>query len=129
MFGQKFNICIKVIICFLSAVYAENNPTVVKQTYRFNYLPDDGSYLLNLSDVSGDLIVTGHEGSGAFINVEKITFGVTKEDIPNIHKKEKIVVTHLKDQYQINILGDSTNKKSNFIQTLIKLNLPKHNFF
>ena len=126
MFKQKFNSCMKIIICFLCAVYSENSPTVVKQTYRFNSLPDDGSYLLNLSNISGDLIVTGHEGSGAFISVEKITFGVTKEDIPNIHKKEKIVVTHLEDQYQINILGESTNKKSNFIQTLIKLNLPKH---
>ena len=126
MFEQRFNSCIKLIICFLSAVCAENSPTIVKQTYRFNSLPDDGSYLLNLNNISSDLIVTGHEGSGAFINIEKITFGVTKEDIPNIHKKEKIIVTHLEDQYQINILGESTNKKSNFIQTLIKLNLPKH---
>ena len=126
MFGQKFNNCIKIIICFLSAVYAENSPTIVKQTYRFNSLPDDGSYLLNLSNISGDLIITGHEGSGAFINVEKITFGVPKEDIPNIHKKENIVVTHIENKYQINILGDSTNKKSNFIQILIELNLPKH---
>ena len=82
--------------------FADTSPTIIKQTYRFNSLPDDGSYLLNLSNISGDLIVTGHEGSGAFINVEKITFGVTKEDIPNIHKKEKILVTHLEDQYQIN---------------------------
>ena len=126
MFEQKFNSCIKILILFLYAIYAENSPTIVKQTYRFNSLPDDGSYLLNLSKISGDLIVTGHEGSGAFINVEKITFGVTKEDIPNIHKKENIVVTHLEDQYQIHILGDSANKKSNFIQTIIKLNLPKH---
>ena len=126
MFEQKFNNCIKIIICFLSTVCAENSPTIVKQTYRFNSLPDNGSYQLNLSNISGDLIVTGHEGSGAFINVEKITFGVTKEDIPNLHKKEKITVTHLENQYQINILGDSANKNSNFIQTLIQLNLPKH---
>ena len=126
MFEQKFNSCIKILILFLYAIYAENSPTIVKQTYRFNSLPDDGSYLINLSNISGDLIVTGHEGSGAFINIEKITFGVTKKDIPNIHKRKKIIVTHLENQYQINILGDSTNKKSNFIQTLIKLNLPKH---
>ena len=95
MFEQKFNICIKIIICFLSAACAENSPTIVKQTYRFNSLPDDGTYQLNLSNISGDLIVIGHEGSGASINVEKITFGVTKEDIPNIHKRKKIIVTHL----------------------------------
>ena len=31
-----------------------------------------------ISNISGDLIVSGHEGSGAFINVEKITFGIKK---------------------------------------------------
>ena len=107
------------------AILADTGPTVIKQTYRFKTLPDDGSYFLILNNISGDLIVSGNEGSGAFINLERITFGIKKEDIPNIHKKENIIVTHLKDQNQINITGDSSSN-TDFIQTSIKLSLPKH---
>ena len=107
------------------AVFANTNPTIIKQTYRFKTLPDDGSYSLILNNISGDLIVSGNEGSGAFINVEKITFGIKKEDIPHIHKKEIITVTHLEDQNQIYIIGDSI-RNTDFMQTSIELSLPKH---
>ena len=106
-------------------VFADTSPTIIKQTYRFKTLPDDGSYSLIISNISGDLIVSGHEGSGALINVEKITFGIKKKDIPNIHKKETITVNHLEDQNQINIIGDSISKVD-FMQTSIELSLPKH---
>ena len=106
-------------------VFADTSPTIIKQTYRFKTLPDDGSYSLMINNISGDFIVSGHEGSGAFINVEKITFGIKKKDIPNIHKKETITVNHLEDQNQINIIGDSSSK-ADFMQTSIELSLPKH---
>ena len=126
MLKQKIKASIKILICLSMAIFADTGPTVIKQTYRFKTLPDDGSYSLILNNISGDLIVSGNEGSGAFINVEKITFGIKKEDIPNIHKKENIIVTHLKDQNQINITGDSSNSNTDFIQTSIKLDLPKN---
>ena len=106
-------------------VFADTSPTIIKQTYRFKTLPDDGSYSLIISNISGDVIVSGLEGSGALINVEKITFGIKKKDIPNIHKKETITVNHLEDQNQINIIGDSSSK-ADFMQTSIELSLPKH---
>ena len=84
MLKQKINASIKILICLSMAIFADTGPTVIKQTYRFKTLPDDGSYSLILSKISGDLIISGNEGSGAFINVEKITFGIKKEDIPNI---------------------------------------------
>ena len=108
------------------AILADTGPTVIKQTYRFKTLPDDGSYFLILNNISGDLIVSGNEGSGAFINLERITFGIKKKDIQNIHKKENITVNHLEDQNQINIIGDSSSSNTDFIQTSIKLSLPKH---
>ena len=126
MLEQKINTSIKILLCLLTVVLSDSGPTLIKQTYRFKTLPDDGSYSLILNNISGDLIVSGNEGSGAFINVEKITFGIKKEDIPNIHKKENVIVTHLKDQNQINITGDSSNSNTDFIQKSIKLDLPKN---
>jgi len=126
MLKQKINTSIKILIYLFTVVYTDTGPTIIKQTYRFNTLPDDGSYSLILSNISGDLIVSGNEGSGAFINVEKITFGIKKEDIPNIHKKDNIIVTHLEEQNLINITGDSSSSNTNFMQTSIELSLPKH---
>ena len=126
MLKQKINSSIKILICLFTIAFADTGPTVIRQTYRFKTLPDDGSYSLTLSNISGDLIVSGYEGSGAFINLERITFGIKKKDIPNIHKKENITVNHLEDQNQINIIGDSSNSNNDFIQTSIKLSIPKH---
>ena len=125
MLKQNINISKKLFIYLFTVVFADTSPTIIKQTYRFKTLPDDGSYSLIISNISGDLIVSGHEGSGAFINIEKITFGIKKKDIPNIHKKEIITVTHLEDQNQINIIGDSSSN-ADYMQTSIELSLPKH---
>ena len=126
MFEKIIYNSIKILICLTTIISAENNPTIVKQTFRFKTLPDDGSYSLKIRNISCDLNITGHEGSGAFIVVEKITFGIKKEDIPNIHKKENIIVNHTEDQNQINIIGDNSISKTDFIQTSIHLDLPKH---
>ena len=86
MLKQNINISIKLFICLFMVVFADTSPTIIKQTYRFKTLPDDGSYSLIISNISSDLIVSGHEGSGALINVKQVTFGIKKKDIPNIHK-------------------------------------------
>ena len=126
MFEKIIYNSIKILIFLTAIIPAENNPTIIKQTFRFKTLPDDGSYSLTIRNLSCDLNITGHEGSGAFIVVEKITFGVKEEDIPNIHKKENIIVNHTEDQNQINIIGDNSISKTDFIQTSIQLDLPKH---
>lgn len=122
----KINRSIVILLCFINLTYGDNGSTQIKQTYRFKTLPDDGSYTFFLSDISGNLIISGHEGSGAFINITKITFGVKKEDLPNIHKQDNIIVTHLENQNQINIIGNKNNSKTRFIETSIELDLPKH---
>ena len=78
MFEKIIYNSIKILICLTATISAENNPTIVKQTFRFKTLPDDGSYSLTIRNISCDLNITGHEGSGAFIVVEKITFGIKK---------------------------------------------------
>ena len=126
MFEKIIYNSIKILIFLTAIISAENNPTIIKQTFRFKTLPDDGSYSLTIRNLSCDLNITGHEGSGASIVVEKITFGIKEEDIPNIHKKENIIVNHTEDQNQINIIGDDSISKTDFIQTSIHLDLPKH---
>ena len=83
-------------------VFADTSPTIIKQTYRFKTLPDDGSYSLIISNISGDFIVSGHEGSGAFINVEKITFGIKKEEhICNCSDIDDIIVFCSDGSYKV----------------------------
>jgi len=120
------NIHITLLFFFIVNLYAGNGTTEVKQTYRFDNLPDGGVYKLFMKNISGNLDITGHEGRGALITIKRITFEIRKEDIPTIHKKASVTVTHLEDQNLINIMGDNTNSSSQFIETFIHLELPKH---
>ena len=70
----KINRSFVILLCFINLTYGDNGSTQIKQTYRFKTLPDDGSYTFFLSDISGNLIISGHEGSGAFINISKLIY-------------------------------------------------------
>lgn len=126
MRNHIINTSIIILLCFITVTFGNNGSTEIKQTYRFKTLPDDGSYTLFMNDISGNLIISGHEGSGGLITIKRITFGVKKKDIPKIHKKANIIVTHLEEQNLINIIGDKKDSLTKFIDTTIELDLPKH---
>ena len=53
------------IIAYLYGYYAPknitnsgNSSTRVKQTYRFDQIPDDGSYTLSIENISGNINIT-----------------------------------------------------------------------
>ena len=39
------------------------------ETYRFNSVPDDGSYSIKINDVDGDLNIQGHFGEGVVVRI------------------------------------------------------------
>ena len=126
MCNRIINTSIIILLCFLKLAFGNNGSTQIKQTYRFKTLPDDGSYTLFMNDISGNLIISGHEGSGGLITIKRIAFGVKKKDIPKVHKKANIIVTHLEEQNLINIIGNKKDSLTKFIETTIELDLPKH---
>ena len=126
MFVQKIYFAVVVFWSFNTEVFSESGSTQIKQTYRFNSLPDDGSYTFRMNDLSGNLIISGHEGSGASITIKKIVFGVKKKDIPKAHKNANAIVTHIEDKNTINIIGPKEDIRTLFIDNTIELNLPKN---
>ena len=109
-----------------TAIFSENGSTQIKQTYRFSALPDNGSYKIEINDLSGNFIISGHEGSGALININKVLFGIEKKDIPKMHKKANAIVTHIENENIIKITAPTKEKDTQFIENTIELNLPKH---
>ena len=75
--------------------------TRVIQTYRFDALPDDGSYTIEINNLSGQVTIIGHEGSGAKITITNIAFEIPELDVQNAHKLSKTMVTHLEDEENI----------------------------
>ena len=70
------NIHITLLFFFIVNLYAGNGTTEVKQTYRFDNLPDGGIYKLFMKNISGNVDITGHEGRGALITIKRITFSL-----------------------------------------------------
>jgi len=100
--------------------------TRVIQTYRFDALPDDGSYTIEINNLSGQVTIIGHEGSGAKITITNIAFEIPELDVQNAHKLSKTIVTHLEDEENIKIIGTPTLPKDIKIQKIIEIHLPKH---
>ena len=81
------------IIAYLYGYYAPkkitnngNSSTRIKQTYRFDQIPDDGSYTLSVKDISGNIKLRGHEGSGAKLIITRIAHGIPEGEIEEMHK-------------------------------------------
>ena len=100
--------------------------TRVIQTYRFDALPDDGSYTIEINNLSGQVTIIGQEGSGAKITITNIAFEIPELDVQNAHKLSKTIVTHLEDEENIQIIGTPTLSKDIKIEKIIEIHLPKH---
>ena len=103
------------------------NSTQIKQTYRFESLPDDGSYTIQMRNMSSNVIVIGNEASGALITLERIFFDLKNEqEILQAHKLESARVKHILEDNLIEISGIADNYSKKEIVKNIYFELPKH---
>ncbi len=103
-----------------------NTSTQIKQTYRFDKLPDNGSYLITIENISSNIKISGKEGSGALVTITRIVFGITEEEITMAHKLASSSVKHIEDESLIQIIGENKNDSEYFIETYIYLDIPKN---
>ena len=59
--------------------YSGGSATRVVQTYRFDALPDNGSYTIKIDSISSNVNIVTHEGSGAKIIIKSIASGISEE--------------------------------------------------
>lgn len=104
--------------------YEGRSSTRIMQTYRFDELPDDGSYTIKMNNISGNVNVVGHEGSGAKITITNITFGIAKEEVKKAHKLSRTIVNNLEDQEIIQIIGEHNKPNNIYIENVIEMELP-----
>ena len=121
---------------FTSYLFGVNNPqsvndrgsssTRVKQTYRFDKLPDDGSYTLSIKNISGNIKLRGHEGSGAKLTITKIAHGIPENEIDAVHKLARAFITHFENEELVLISGDEKNPYKGSIENKLELEFPKN---
>ena len=103
------------------------NSTQIKQTYRFEELPDNGTYTIKMRNISGDVKVIGKEASGGLITLERIFFGLKNEqEILQAHKLESANVKHFFEDSLIQILGIRDTHSGQEITKNLYFELPKH---
>ena len=103
------------------------NSTQIKQNYRFEKLPDDGSYTIEMRNISGNVTIIGKEASGGLIILERIFFGLKNEqEILQAHKLESASVKHILEDSLIQISGTKDNHSGQEITKNLYFELPKH---
>ncbi len=127
---NKFLIYIHCIFTITSGLYAQkpsintNSTTSIKQTYRFDELPDNGSYKIELKNISADLKIIGNDGYGARLTITQIFFDVPENELQEVHKFSRTIVTHIEEKQLIRIIEEK-KKNTHTIQKNIELRLPK----
>jgi len=133
---QKTKIYFTIIFHILAYSYAQNisainkkdesTSTQVKQIYRFDRLPDNGTYKISIEDVSSNIKIYGKEGSGALITITRIIWGLKENKIKEAHKLASTSVNHIEEQNLIQIIGENIIDPKYYIETIIHLELPKN---
>ena len=127
---------ILIFFYFTSYLCGENKPqsidsrgsssTRVKQTYRFDKLLDDGSYTISIENISGNIKLRGHEGSGAKLILTKIAHGVPENEIDEVHKLARAFITHFENEELILISGSDKNPYKGTAENVFELEFPKN---
>ena len=119
----------------LGAIYSENqfskgtiNKHQYKETYQLKLIPDDGSYLLSIKDINGNLFINGHEGSGFRLDISYNINSDNRKKIIDLIKDDKPKFSHLENDKIIKIKSISThpNISKNYyidLPSYIQLNL------
>jgi len=101
-----------------------NNKYHYKETYRFDSVTDDGSYTLSIENVEGDIIVTGHQGSGVEMTITHKIRAITEKRAKRMVEQNKIAVYQNEDKHLIQIKSDEKLRYRQDVSTEFKLNLP-----
>ena len=100
--------------------------TKIIQTYRFDELLDDGSYTIKIENLSSNIYILGHEGSGAKVVIRNIAQVITEQEAQEAYEHSKTIVKNLKDEEMIHIIGNNDKLQSLEMENFIDLNLPKN---
>ena len=106
--------------------YDNRSSTKIIQTYRFDELLDDGSYTIKIENLSSNINILGHEGSGAKVVIKNIAQVITKQEAQEAYEHSKTIVKNFKDEETIHIFGDSNKLQVLEMENFIDLNLPKN---
>tara|TARA_X000000368_G_scaffold42279_1_gene30472 strand:+ start:424 stop:1650 length:1227 start_codon:yes stop_codon:yes gene_type:complete len=100
--------------------------TRILQTYRFDELLDDGSYTIKIDNISSNVNIVSHEGSGAKITIKNITIGISEKEVKKAYDLSKIIVKDYKDQEVIQIVGSHSQTHDLKVENFIEMDLPKN---
>jgi len=127
---------ISLIACVLINTNAQNETNAIKydnrsstkiiQTYRFDELLDDGSYTIRIENLSSNINILGHEGSGAKIVIRNIAQVITKQEAQEAYENSKTIVKNFKNEETIHIFGNNDKVQGMEMENFIDLNLPKN---
>ena len=123
------------IICQLSSIIfgqkifdefekGRNNNYHSKETFRFDTVPDDGSYTILLESVEGSIEVRTHTGAGAEITITRKIRARTDKKAKRLVKDAKILVYHLEDDHLIQVRSEKKIRYKRNVQTDFELKLP-----
>ena len=130
----------KIYICFITCMviiaegkskadsikYNGRSTTRVVQTYRFDELPDDGSYTIKVDNISTNVSIVSHEGSGAKITIKSITSGIHEKEAKKLYDLSKLVIKDFKDKEIIQIIGAHDKSHNLKIENFIEMDIPKN---
>ena len=97
-----------------------------RETYRFDELPDDGSYTISIADVYGNITLRGHNGSGAQLIILKTIHGLSEKKAKQVINDSKISVFHLEDEYLIRVRSEKKMQYDRTIENTLEFNLPRN---
>ena len=123
------------IICQLSSIIfgqkifdefekGRNNNYHSKETFRFDTVPDDGSYTILLESVEGSIEVRTHAGAGAEITITRKIRAHTEKKAKRLVKDAKILVYHLEDDQLIQVRSEKKIHYKRNVHTEFELKLP-----
>jgi len=123
------------IICQLSSIIfgqkifdefekGRHNNYHSKETFRFDTVPDDGSYTILLENVEGSIEVRTHAGAGAEITITRKIRARTEKKAKRLVKDAKILVYHLEDDQLIQVRSEKKIRYKRGVHTKFELKLP-----
>ncbi len=115
IFGQKI---------FEEFEKGRNNKYHYKETYRFDTVPDDGSYTILLESVEGDILVRAHAGAGAEITITRKIRASTEKKAKRLVNEAKILVYHVEDDQMIQVRSEKKIRYKRDVHTEFELKLP-----
>ena len=115
IFGQKI---------FEEFEKGRNNNYHSKETFRFDTVPDDGSYTILLESVEGSIEVRTHAGAGAEITITRKIRARTEKKAKRLVKDAKILVYHLEDDQLIQVRSEKKIHYKRNVHTEFELKLP-----